>query len=128
MRRTPPFDGRPKKSARTRRPRSALCGADGQGASFDSLIGQALEKSVFLAYSVFPSPSAREMTDVPPTPNRVPSDMKIMNSGDAKETASRMQNAAGKVLFVTPEIFCCVIVIYPVADTGNLVYYIESSR
>ena len=42
----------------------------------------------FFAYSCFPWPIARDITDVPPTPNIVPTAIKIKNTGVAKDTAA----------------------------------------
>ena len=42
----------------------------------------------FFAYSFRPAPMALEITDVPPIPNTVPIEVKIKNTGVARETAA----------------------------------------
>ena len=46
-----------------------------------------------LAYSGRPSPMAREMTEVPPMPKTVPTDMKIKKTGVARDTAATCRSS-----------------------------------
>ena len=46
------------------------------------------KEHTFFAYSVFPSPRALDMTEVPPIPNIVPIAINIKNTGVAKDTAA----------------------------------------
>lgn len=46
------------------------------------------KEQTFLAYSFLPSPSAREITEVPPIPKMVPTAIKSKKTGVASETAA----------------------------------------
>ena len=46
------------------------------------------KEQTFFAYSVRPSPKAREITEVPPMPKTVPTAIKIRNTGVASDTAA----------------------------------------
>ena len=50
-------------------------------------------EQTFFAYSFLPSPKAREITEVPPIPNTVPTDMNNRKTGVARDTAATCRSS-----------------------------------